>query len=313
MKLHSLQALRAIAAWLVVADHALLDIVGNDPKNAVTHIAWTLGSTGVYVFFVISGFIMVHISWDTFGRSFASYDFLRRRVLRIVPLYWLATFVAIAYHRFSLTHGADAGLSELLRSLFFIPSVNAVGKLDFPIVPQGWTLTYEMMFYCLVAAAVSLRRSVALVVIAGGLLGFALSETLLAPGPLAYLASPIILWFVLGIAFAAIWRVGRFSEPLWLVRMSRLLEQFGDASYSTYLIHGLVLTLTLRIWLMLVGKASMLLLPIDLGMVTMAGLAAHLLIEKPMLRISTGKNALLLAPLNAFTIRRRSTNDHPIA
>ena len=67
LKLHSLQALRAIAAWSVVADHALLEITKNQSANLVTHVAWTLGSTGVSVFFVISGFIMVHICWENFG------------------------------------------------------------------------------------------------------------------------------------------------------------------------------------------------------------------------------------------------------
>ena len=61
MKLHSLQALRAVAAWLVISDHALLEVTRNEPQNPVTHVAWVFGSSGVYVFFVISGFIMVHI------------------------------------------------------------------------------------------------------------------------------------------------------------------------------------------------------------------------------------------------------------
>src|ERR1700735_5026340 len=143
MKLHFLQALRAVAAWLVIVDHTLLEITQNQSGNSVTHIAWTLGSAGVDVFFVISGFIMVHICWENFGRWAAAVDFLRRRVIRIVPLYWLATLAALAYHRVSATHGAHAGWSELLYSLAFIPYADDEGFWS-PILPQGWTLSYEM-------------------------------------------------------------------------------------------------------------------------------------------------------------------------
>ena len=99
MKIHFLQTARAIAAWLVVTDHALLELSRNAPNNPVTHLAWSLGSAGVIVFFVISGFIMVHISWESFGKRAASVDFLRRRLIRIVPLYWLATVTAFVSHK----------------------------------------------------------------------------------------------------------------------------------------------------------------------------------------------------------------------
>ena len=66
-RIHTLQALRAIAAWLVVIDHVLLELTDSNPALALTHLAWTLGSAGVGIFFVVSGFIMVHVSWTQFG------------------------------------------------------------------------------------------------------------------------------------------------------------------------------------------------------------------------------------------------------
>ena len=161
MKLYFLQALRAIAALLVVADHALLEVSHNEPQNLITHIAWTLGNAGVYIFFVISGFIMVNICWESFGPKAAAANFVRRRVIRIVPLYWLATVAALAYHKVSSTHGADAGWSELIYSLAFIPYSNDEGSWN-PILPQGWTLNYEMMFYAIFALGLSLPRRFAL-------------------------------------------------------------------------------------------------------------------------------------------------------
>jgi peptidoglycan/LPS O-acetylase OafA/YrhL len=284
MKLHSLQALRAVAAWLVVADHALLDITRNDPANALTPIAWMLGNVGVYTFFVISGFIMLLISWDDFGSQSAPTKFLRRRIVRIVPLYWLATIAAMMFHRVSATHGANAGPLELIQSLLFIPYRDEASSGFYPILPQGWTLSYEMMFYVFFALALMFRRMIGLVAIGCFLCALTLARPVLAPAALVHLASPIVLWFVLGIAAGACWRLGSLSEPVWLAKRARLLEQFGDASYSTYLVHGIMLTVLLRFWTVVVGAPTLWFLPVCLLVATIAGCAIHVLVEKPILR-----------------------------
>ena len=102
-------------------DHALLELTGNAGENWITRVAWALGSSGVSVFFVVSGFIMVHISWTNFGASKAAANFMQRRIIRIVPLYWAATILAFAFHRVSGTHGAADGWRELGYSLVFVP------------------------------------------------------------------------------------------------------------------------------------------------------------------------------------------------
>ena len=284
LKLHSLQALRAIAAWLVVADHALLEITANQSANPTTHFAWTLGSTGVSVFFVISGFIMVHICWENFGGWAAATNFLRRRVIRIVPLYWLATVAALAFHRISATHGAHDGWSELIYSLCFIPYSGAGGSWS-PVLPQGWTLSYEMMFYGIFALGLTLPRRIGLPAVGVTLGAYIIIGPLLGNATLAYLASPIVLWFILGMGLAALWHRRGFEEPNWLAKSGRLLEGLGDASYSTYLVHGLILTALLRVWTMAAGPPSMWIVPVSLVVVTAAGWTTHLLVERPILRI----------------------------
>jgi exopolysaccharide production protein ExoZ len=286
MKLHFLQALRAVAAWLVIIDHILLEITQNQPGNSLTHIAWTLGSAGVDVFFVISGFIMVHICWQNFGQWATAADFLRRRVIRIVPLYWLATLAALAYHRVSATHGAHADWSELLRSLAFIPYADHDGLWS-PILPQGWTLSYEMMFYGLFASGLSCPRQIALPAVGVTLGVFVMAGPFLANETLAYLASPIVLWFVLGMGLAVIWRWRGLAEPGWLARPTKFLEPLGNASYSIYLSHGIVLTMLLRAWIRVAGPPSMWLVPISLVVATLAGWGVHVLVENPVLRITT--------------------------
>jgi exopolysaccharide production protein ExoZ len=284
MKLHSLQAVRAIAAWLVITDHALLELTYNQPRNSVTHFAWALGNVGVYIFFVISGFIMVHICWESFGRRAAVASFLRRRIVRILPLYWLATIAALAYHRVSVTHGAHAGWSELVYSLAFIPYSGDGGSWA-PILPQGWTLNYEMMFYAIFALGLSFPRQIALPAVGVTLGAFVSVGPFLPNETLSYLASPIVLWFLLGMGLATLWHWRRLEEPRWVASSARFLEPLGDASYSTYLVHGLILTMLLRIWVIVAGSPSIWIVPISLAIATIAGWATHMVVEKPILRI----------------------------
>lgn len=51
------------------------------------------GRAGVDIFFVISGFIMVWISGNSFGKPGARKDFIIRRIIRVVPTYWAYTLL----------------------------------------------------------------------------------------------------------------------------------------------------------------------------------------------------------------------------
>ena len=211
-KIHALQALRAIAASLVVVDHTLLELTGNRAGDKLTSLAWILGSVGVYTFFVVSGFIMVHVSWAQFGGVRESLGFFRRRIIRIVPLYWLGTLAALGFHRISATHGAQDGLRELAYSFAFVPYPGDDGAMS-PILPQGWTLNYEMMFYVVFALGLCAPRQFGLPAVCAALFAFVLAGPQFHQASVAYLASPIILWFLLGIVLAVVWRYAKLSEP----------------------------------------------------------------------------------------------------
>src|SRR3546814_17001958 len=81
--LYVIQYLRAFAALAVVIFHAA--------ERTGHHFA--IGAAGVDVFFVVSGFIMMAIS-DR--RPTRPLTFLRDRILRIAPSYWLVTGIMIA-------------------------------------------------------------------------------------------------------------------------------------------------------------------------------------------------------------------------
>jgi len=129
----NLQMLRGLAALAVVFYHTDYRLPGD------VHTEFQ----GVAVFFVISGFIMTHIT-----RQDAS-SFLTHRLIRIVPLYWLCT-IAIAV----LAH---ADVAAVAKSLLFIPYWN-INHDPQPLLGVGWTLNMEMFFYGLFALALLASR-----------------------------------------------------------------------------------------------------------------------------------------------------------
>src|SRR5437016_4636844 len=119
-KLPNIQLLRALAASSVVVYHSGIEstsVCKGTNLNCVYDF-WT-GGYGVGLFFVISGFIMVTTSWNAFGQPGAALDFMRRRIIRIVPLYWLLTTVAVI-------------------GVFFVPTMLNVPVLDFPYVAASY-------------------------------------------------------------------------------------------------------------------------------------------------------------------------------
>ena len=138
----NIQLLRAAAVYAVVIHHAddpVTDYTGYDFGSVST-------SSGVDVFFVISGFVMVY---TTYKRTKNPFEFWRDRAIRIVPMYWIATLCMISLYMIGFRpaelHAYE--LQDVISSLFFIPDVRADG-IEKPIIPLGWTLNYEMFFLC---------------------------------------------------------------------------------------------------------------------------------------------------------------------
>ena len=88
----NIQALRGVAALMVLISH--VSLYENRIGAGVLLPKWMfeLGSGGVDLFFVISGYVIVAISG--FGPSGfkPAFQFFLRRITRIYPLYWIFTF-----------------------------------------------------------------------------------------------------------------------------------------------------------------------------------------------------------------------------
>ena len=141
-----IQYLRGIAALMVVWHHSSSQIPALN-----RFFPGSSGAHGVDLFFVISGFIM---AVTTTGAGLTPLQFLRRRVVRVVPLYWILTLamVGLALVAPSLFRTLKVTADTLVQSLLFIPhfSTSFTDKA-WPLLVPGWTLNYEMYFYVILA------------------------------------------------------------------------------------------------------------------------------------------------------------------
>lgn len=144
MKLNNLQILRGISALLVCCFHFRDDI--NFSHLKLGEILFSKGSIGVPVFFVISGFIMVFttqkINFEKEHIARQVISFYKKRIIRIIPLYYLLTFCWIIIGGSIADYFSGEQFSRLLHSLLFLPD-----KHLFPVLFLGWSLNYEMFFY----------------------------------------------------------------------------------------------------------------------------------------------------------------------
>ncbi|WP_340108935.1 acyltransferase [Pikeienuella sp. HZG-20] len=164
-KILGLQALRGIAALMVLIGHSLAEAEHYFSTTfPLKDLPWT---RGVDLFFVISGFIIVVASYD--GRnSVPPLVFLKRRFLRVVPLYWFYTSLMVAALLVFPEGVKDTQLdiAQIVNSYVFIPYERYDGRVA-PVLSLGWTLNYEIYFYVIFSAllAFGLRRAVLFLVL----------------------------------------------------------------------------------------------------------------------------------------------------
>jgi len=206
-----IQYLRGVAASMVVWHHAAGQI-----RGMAAQVPWEFGTSGVDLFFVISGFIMVV---TTSGGRVTPVEFWRRRVVRVVPLYWLLTLlmVAVALVAPGLFKTLKVQASTLIQSLLFVPHFSqSFPGVVWPLLVPGWTLNFEMFFYLVFGLVLFLperRRLLPLVAffVALTAIGFVF-------GPFASAAAqtythPMLLEFAAGAAIGAWWLSGRWRLP----------------------------------------------------------------------------------------------------
>ena len=195
-KIEIIQVLRFFAAFSVMMVH--LPIIG-------------FGIWGVDIFFVISGFIMMCVTENN------QKNFLIKRIIRIVPLYWILTLgvfsIAIFYP--DLLNNTTANFEHLIKSLFFIP-FDKNGSGHFPILFLGWTLNFEIIFYILFSISLIFSKKNKLILSSVFIVLFLLFNSFLSD---KYFISAsyfdfIFFEFIFGMAAFVIWKKFKNKIPL---------------------------------------------------------------------------------------------------
>jgi len=161
----SLQVLRGIAAFMIVLKHSLYEVYGGDAVTSGSFLSDYPLILGVDIFFVLSGFVMVYSTKGKNGTIQSSANFMIRRIIRIVPVYWFYSFLLLGV---ALVLPSALGSSvfewtHFLKSLFFIPHDAPNGGGAIPFLANGWTLNFEMYFYVIFAVAMLFRPLVSLI------------------------------------------------------------------------------------------------------------------------------------------------------
>ena len=306
-QIDGLQVLRFVAVGIVAWLHSCQIL-----QSLTGVILPNFGVYGIDIFFVISGFIVSSVVLRTTNEPGlgAMWDFFKRRVIRIFPIYWV--FASIACLRLVLKHKLFE--HKFLAALFLLPGLAYPGFVE--LVGFSWTLFFEMFFYYCLAAillctvrhavpislallfgavllgqAVGTRRPVwdlvcnpiLLEFVFGGILslayrGFGVRRkfgiTLIALGVFLSLyfwiyppdaangyqmitindrvVTRVLTW---GISAAMIVGGMIFWSPVIRTPIGRLAVVLGNASYSTYLASALVIEMTTRLCMKLMGTS----------------------------------------------------------
>lgn len=155
------------------------------------------GASGVDIFFVLSGFIIAY----TADPSRGVVHFLKRRIARIVPLYWFLTsgIILVALLMPQLLNSTVVNTQTVWKSYLFIPYLKENGLVQ-PILFLGWTLCYEMYFYAIFALSLVAGRHASWVSCIA-ICGVVLAGALWPDGPVLwrFYTEAVILEFVFGI------------------------------------------------------------------------------------------------------------------
>jgi exopolysaccharide production protein ExoZ len=316
----SIQVLRFAAALMVVYIHAVQIAATTPAAGSIGFIPFrvaTIGHIGVDIFFVISGLIIAKIA---LGRTPS--EFMWSRIIRIVPMYLLFTIPALAINIAITGFGwRDAVATFLLwpaTDQITIPALEVGWTLCFEMLfyaCAALVLVDRRWVFAIIAAygiALILRPIGPLFQFIGNLM---ILEFLLGVA-IAY--APNWRWAIWGIPFGTIWLVGAgligiqpatnsmdlllghdalqrvliFGVPsamivygaLQIKARKSVWTYLGDASYSLYLSHSLILLPLLSLWT-LFPMPPYLIIPTGISASLIFAWRVHERFEKPILAL----------------------------
>jgi peptidoglycan/LPS O-acetylase OafA/YrhL len=207
MKLNSIQFLRAVAALLVVYEHSMdVQIVYAKSWQQDFYHLNNFGCIGVDLFFVISGFIITYVANKYNGAS-QGLHFLAKRLVRINPVYYIATLLFLGLlilqlkvNHIPLSSNFNKTMTSLMDAILVVPTAGNVDSFK-PLLIVGWTLAFEWLFYILFFILIICNVKRKPLILPGLILLLIVFGQLFKPEDLrlAFITNPIMLEFILGV------------------------------------------------------------------------------------------------------------------
>ncbi len=344
-KLVLIQFSRALVPVLVMLFHVSENMKGYWEYN-LFGFSYLPVSGGVNYFFALSGFMLYYIYRNSLGQPNQLKEFLLNRFVRIYPLYWILTIIAIPVFILYPFLGSGAKLTPgfIFQSFLLSPTPNDNG----PVLDVAWSLTHTVYFYFIFSILFLSKHSkwviacwaaLSLAAVYGIGLGGDnyVSYFLFDQYNLIFLSGILCAYFITNYKFnvklsavAAV--IGFLGFPLtWLnyihkwitidfdistglasiliifglasidshkdIKIPRLLNYLGNASFAIYLSHNLALNALcelfnkFNLYDRLGGELTSMIL---LLLITCAGCFVHSFIEKP--TVSKLKKVILKNP-----------------
>ncbi len=220
-----LDIIRIVAALMVVMNHfaqfSKVETIWSPPVGdaAFPFLGFLagVGAVGVEIFFVISGFVIAMSLAST-----APVDFLKHRVLRILPALWICSLIALAVRAANGDAMAELA-TAFLRSAVLFPMGPYIDGV-------AWSLVVEAVFYGLIFAVMFFKPPQSLESVAKGL-------------------------GTISIAYLAIFAVAAFfrQDPL-LGQVFHLFERFP---FKVFLLrHGVFFALGILLYLRFIENSA---------------------------------------------------------
>ncbi|WP_394696419.1 acyltransferase family protein [Pseudoxanthomonas japonensis] len=207
--INNIQAMRGIASLVVFVGHGLLLMHGIGLDQYFSFFG-VIASSGVDIFFVISGFIITTVAMksgeEDASRLRCAWNFGVKRVVRIYPIYWLVFACAFLLTPWVNFAPPVTDIKPLAQQFLLLTHVNSY-------IMAAWSLAFEVYFYAVVVLALVISpRHVGKILGAWavGVTGIIAYDYFVGQrgwiGLLPF--SPLILEFIMGMAVAWLIRLG---------------------------------------------------------------------------------------------------------
>ena len=199
----NLQALRGIAALMVLMHHSLAHFNAMGLSNPVFEFVATHGNIGVDVFFVISGYVMAKTTSNSEHGFGTGFYFLGKRFARIYLGYWPIFVLALIVYYF---HQPDYLIDKQVFQSFLLLNFGNYSEL---VITPAWSLTYELYFYLVVGLVLTsnMLKPIPIFLVISFFIILKSVFTKLGDNYLAdFFFSPYVLEFVLGYLIFYYWQ-----------------------------------------------------------------------------------------------------------